>query len=259
MFVDSHCHIHEKRCDAYLKGWLHEAKAKGVGGFFLGGYSPDERSLQIEFKNKNSDLKIWTSAGFHPWWVAAQNLASPWDAWFKDFESDLQSFSACGELGLDASKKIRPDSLPLQIQIFERQLWVAKKLSKPLVLHVVKKHEDVLSRLPQVSRGLVHSFSGSWGQAKQYLDKGLLVSISGSFMGRVNSEFEEVIRNLPADRLLIETDAPDQPIPRFKADKMQPPIALIEIADAISHIRGVGAKDLLAQSRDNLIREFGND
>ncbi len=157
----------------------------------------------------------------------------------------------------------------LQKEVFIRHIELAKKIKKPLIIHCRDAHDDLIKilnsnpfHLPtggggqilNSPAGVMHFFTGSYEQAKQYIDLGFYISFSGviTFV----SEYEELVRKLPLDKILIETDAPYvAPVP-YRGKKNEPSY-VIEIAKKMAEIKGVSFEDICRQTTENAKVVFG--
>jgi TatD DNase family protein len=134
-------------------------------------------------------------------------------------------------------------------------------VSKPLVLHIVRAHGQAISILQPfrafLRGGIVHSFSGNRENAKRYLDLGLSLSISGGIARRGFESLKKAVAYIPNDRLLVETDSPDQSIAGVDARELNEPTALLEIARVLAGFRGAqSAEEILKASTLNAERIF---
>jgi TatD DNase family protein len=258
-YVDAHCHLADPRIGNDVSRLIEEAGLKGITCFVQGGVSPEDWDRQLRLKEKFPG-KIITSFGVHPWWVADHSTTEVEQA-LAILESRVSQADALGELGLDRSQKVPADSFEQQMTAFEFQLELANRLHKPIVLHVVRAHEEALSRLEKDSlsgqglSGLVHSFSASREIAKRYLDLGLTLSISGVVTRDGYETLKRAVSYIPQDRLVIETDAPDQS-PRDWDRPFNEPVALFQVAQAIADLRGVESQTILEVSAENIRRMF---
>lgn len=155
-----------------------------------------------------------------------------------------------GEIGLDYHYDLSPREA--QRAVFDRQLDLAFVQSVPVQLHIREAHGDCIDMLRaraaagRMPAGILHCFTGSWESAKVYLDLGLYVSLSGAVTFKNAPKLSEVARNLPEDRILIETDCPYMaPVP-LRGRRNEPsflPYTLAKVAE----LRGV-APDRMAQT-----------
>ncbi|MGH2665362.1 TatD family hydrolase [Flavobacterium sp.] len=148
------------------------------------------------------------SIGIHPWHIDLEKV----DAHLTCIEEKLQ-FENClalGECGLD--KRIET-SLAIQMEVFEKQLAIAKKYKKPVILHCVSAYQEVIEikkRLKVEVPMVIHGFSKNWQVAKSLLDNGFYLSF-GKYLLR-NPELAAVFEKIPDDRFLLETDTIEETI-----------------------------------------------
>lgn len=240
---------------------LARARKAGVGRWIQGGVDPEDWDRQ-EALSKRYGNAIVPAFGLHPWWVASHSddeLAKG----LKALEKRLPAAAALGELGLDTHPKhCPPDSIARQERAFESQLDLVKRVPKPLILHIVSAHGEALEILsrhhPFPSGGLVHSFGGSREVAKAYVDLGFHISLGGSVTRKGFQNLKKAIGSLPLDRLVLETDAPDQTpeLPGVDAKGLNEPSHLLGIAEAVAQLRSADRDELLDQSTANLKRLF---
>jgi TatD DNase family protein len=205
--------------------------------------------------------------GLHPWWVDGllgehddpRERARALDEAISRLEREAASeeVSAIGETGLDGARGRLKRSGLEQEKAFRAQLVLSSRLAKPVVLHVVRAHEQALAILAERSGapGIIHSFSGNRDQARRYQNLGWSLSFSARITFEEAHEVREALKECPADRLLLETDAPDQP-PFGHADAIHSPMSLLVVAESAAKIRSESAHDLLRRSRDNAQRIF---
>lgn len=254
-WIDAHCHLADPRfCDG-LESALDEARAVGITGWVQGGVHPQDWVLQEDLK-KRYGSGIKSCFGLHPWWVAKQTREIVHQA-LKDLEEKLPRADAMGEVGLDGMDSFKA-SLPLQQEAFRLQLELFPRFRKPLVLHIVRLHREAVETLKAFRAsslvGIVHSFSGDWESAKAYCELGFTLSISGSLLREGNHTLAEVVKKIPLEKLVMETDAPDQS-PFFKEgkrEKINAPKNLVLFAARVAEIKGLTVENVLDQSRENL-------
>lgn len=170
---------------------------------------------------------------------------------------------AVGECGLDYFRNFSPR--PAQLAAFRRQLELAAALHKPVFLHQRDAHEDFVSILREygsrIVGGVAHCFTAGADEARTYLDLGLHIGITGWISDeRRGLHLREVVRTIPAQRLLIETDAPYllprdlQPKPRSRRNE---PMYLPHVLDAIAAARGQSRQELASLTTRNALTLFG--
>lgn len=269
-FWDAHCHLSDLRVFEKRDQLRSELEKQGICGFFLGGYDPQDWSRQITLKREftQAGAEVRTSFGLHPWWVSGASPSQIEEA-FDCLEVQISMADALGETGLDFQPKFSESMKELQIQAFERSLFLRQKSSKdyqrefPLVLHVVRAHPEVLAILGSAqlgsAPGLVHSFSGDWRSAQKYLDLGFFISISGSYLRNGGERLKETVQKVPLDCLTLESDSPDQMPQGFQsaiAPGLNDPSSLLRLAAAVAEVRSESSEKILEASTNNVIKLF---
>jgi TatD DNase family protein len=197
---------------------------------------------------------VYTAVGIHP---------HDADSADEDVFRQLQELAAApkvvgfGEIGLDYAKKYSAQEA--QLRVFARQLEIAKDLRLPLIIHDRDAHEDCLRLLrekgPFPRGGVMHCFSGDAELAKQVLELGFYLSIPGIVTFPKAESLREVVRGLPLNRLLLETDGPFlAPVP-FRG-KCCRPEHLLHTAIAVAALHGVSLAELAEQTSRNAEQLF---
>jgi TatD DNase family protein len=251
VLVDTHCHLGDAAFDADVAEVVARAGASGVGHIVVVGESPEAATRALDLVDRHPGLSA--TAGVHP------HVADQWSpassAWLAALLHDARVV-AVGEMGLDYHYDHAPRNR--QREAFEAQLDLAARAGKPAVIHAREADDDVAKILGNHPRAvaLLHSFSG--GDA--LLDAGLALGHYVSFSGMVtfrNWGRDAAIRRVPADRLLLETDAPYlAPVPH--RGKRNEPAFVREVAARIAAVRGIGFDEVCALTTRNAVRVFGN-
>lgn len=260
-YWDAHSHLADPRLDSDRDAWLAAARKAGIRGWIQGGVDPEDWERQKALQERYPQ-EIITAFGLHPWWIASSPPALVESGWEK-LQSTISEADALGETGLDhARDRKKLPTYGLQLDLFERQIALARSHRKPIILHIVQAHGEALSLLkksgPLEAGGIVHSFSDTLETAKAYIDLGLLVSVGADATRPTPSKILTCLKGLPADSLVVETDCPDQsPFEGAKRRSgLNQPVFLLEMAEAIGQLRGESAERVLTQSTDNLRRVF---
>ncbi len=260
-WIDAHCHLADLRVAAHLDRQIAQAREAGIGRWIQGGIDPEDWDRQEALVSRFGDA-IVPAFGLHPWWVASHSTEEI-DQGLAALETRLPRASALGELGLDAlPRHASPESMGRQRRAFELQLELSQRQPKPLILHIVRAHGEALEILsryqPFPEGGLVHSFGASREVAEAYLDLGFHLSLGGSVTREGFQNLKKAVGSLPLDRLVIETDSPDQTphLPGVAATGLNELRHLLGIAEAVARLRGIERDDLLEQSSKNLKRLF---
>jgi len=258
---DSHCHLHDVRLVADAAEVWARACAVGVTGALLAGVDPpgwlDEARLCVAYRG------LFASYGLHPQIVASLDdngldrmLAALDDALA---EPPLGVHAvAIGEIGLDGLDDRRA-SLGLQERAFRAQLQRARRAGLPLSLHILAAHPRAIEVLADEgvppAGGVVHSYSGSAELARDYLALGLSLSFAGPVANPAAKKAHRAAEMVPRDRLLVETDAPDQTPGPHRPARNEPAFLVANIA-ALAQIRGESPAEVAAYTEANARRLF---
>ena len=278
-WCDAHNHLQDSRLGNDPLGWVSAAAAAGIAGMVVNGTCegdwPEVRRL--------ADLcpSVIPAFGLHPWRVSARTPRwrdaliesldqtpraglgeAGLDRWILD-----QSRERCIELGTGPQG---PAPLEEQLQVLDQQLALASDRGLSVTLHCLKAWGplmDCLRRRPRLPRGfLLHSYGGSVELVPELIRLGAYFSISGHSLHPRKASHAAVFRAIPRDRLLIETDAPDQLPPadwvsHFTTDvrgiPVNSPVNLVRIAEGVSGLLGIPIEELATQCEANWMRFFG--
>lgn len=255
-YFDSHCHFDFPEFDDQRESHWQAAMNKGIAGLIIPSVSPEYwlRAKQIA----NQHQGIYWAAGLHPWWCEKylnENSIEQLSVLLEAVISDPKCV-AIGETGLDA---IKGGPLELQIQSLELHLQIAHKFSKPIILHAHKTQANLLQQikpyLHQV-RGVVHAFSGSYEQAKQWVDAGFYLGVGGVITYERAQKTRQAIQKISLDALVLETDAPSMPL-QGQQGKNNSPINLPQIAECLASLKQVPLDKIAEQTTRNSKTLFG--
>lgn len=253
-FIDAHCHLADSRFDSDFEAVIQRSQAAGVTGWIQGGVGPEDWEKQKVLQQR---LKphCYLAFGVHPWW-ASQNSESAVVAALKTLEQALPEAHFLGECGLDQAPRFA-NKIHWQLEVFRLQLFLNQTFKKPLILHVVQAHAEALNALKGHSAfgGIVHAFSEGKEVLKKYLDLGFLISVGGAVTRPGYRKLKEVLQTIPLDRLVVETDAPDQTplLENLDRESRNEPCYLVGIARVLAQTRGgLSGTELLQKSTENL-------
>lgn len=204
---------------------------------------------------------VRSSYGVHPQLVATRGDAvnAMVDELERVLSGELPRPSAVGEIGLDGLEANAP-FLPQQEHIFRRQLALAKAHDLPVALHVLRAHPRALEILRSdgvPSRGgVLHSCSASAELVKRYLDLGFFISFAGTVVDEKARRIRAAAVATPLDRLLVETDAPDQ-APITRRGSRNEPAFLVDVVAALAELHHVPMEELAAVTTRNARQLFG--
>ena len=254
MLIDSHCHLDRLDLSAHggsLDAALAAARARGVGHFLCIGISADNAAAVKALSERYADVDC--TVGVHP--LDLQPGVAPALDWLLA-ELNHPHVVAIGETGLDYHYE--PEAAELQRQAFRLHLQAAQLTGKPVIVHTREARADTLALLREAAlpqAGVLHCFTEDWPMAKAALDLGFYISLSGIVTFRNADALREVARQVPADRLLIETDAPYlAPIPN--RGKPNLPEYVRDVAEFLAPLRGVTVDTLAEQTTQNFQRLF---
>lgn len=254
MLIDSHCHLDRLDLAAHggsLDAALDAARAAGVGHFLCIGVSADNAATVKGLAERYADVDC--SVGVHP--LDLEPGAEPALDWLLG-ELAHPKVVAIGETGLDYHYE--PESAALQQASFRLHLEAARITGKPVIVHTREARADTLALLREAAlpqAGVLHCFTEDWEMAKAALDIGFYISLSGIVTFRNAEALREVARQVPADRLLVETDSPYlAPVPH--RGKPNLPQYVREVAEYLAVLRGVSYESLAEQTSSNFKRLF---
>ncbi len=248
MFVDSHCHLDKLNYDELhdgIQGVLNKAKAANVEQLLSVGVTLDSFPAMMELIRPYP--QIMASCGVHPLDVESDFRLET----FKRYVAN-ERVVAVGETGLDYH--YQPDTAELQKRRFEQQVDVAVDVNKPLIIHTRNARQDTLDILKngQAQRcgGVIHCFTEDLTFAEAAMELGFYISISGIVTFRQAKELKEVVKQLPLERMLIETDSPYlAPIPH--RGKENQPAYVVEVAAYIAQLKGVSLSEIAEKTTKN--------
>ncbi|GLZ89254.1 hypothetical protein Pres01_53050 [Metapseudomonas resinovorans] len=254
MLIDSHCHLDRLDLGAHggsLDAALDAARARGVSQFLCIGVSADNAAAVKSVAERYDDVHC--SVGVHP--LDLQPGESPALEWLLG-ELEHPRVVAIGETGLDYHYE--PEAAELQQQAFRLHLEAAKVTGKPVIVHTREARADTLALLREAAlpqAGVLHCFTEDWEMARAALDLGFYISLSGIVTFRNASALRDVACQVPADRLLVETDSPYlAPVPY--RGKPNLPQYVREVAEFLADLRGVPFEAFAEQTSENYLRLF---
>ena len=223
MLLNLHTHLLKKQADEQI---------------IFNEIIPDSEEGLNNFSLQNTNN--WLSAGIHPWYIN-QKL---YNLQLKKLAAIAQNTAIkfIGECGLD---RLKGAALPLQEEIFIKQIRIAEEVRKPVIIHCVKCYNELISirkivrpRVPFV----VHGFNTKIEIARQLLDKGFYLSLGGALL-QEESNALKVLREIPLEKLFLETDDKD--------------ISIIEIYQKAAEVKGLSMEELEKIVFDNYLELVG--
>jgi len=268
-FVDSHCHVHFPAYDKDRDAVLLRMREQEIWGITVGTNATTSQS-GIDFAEQYPD--IFATVGYHP-----EHLTSDFVPDDEPHEHDpytIESIAAIarsskkvvaiGETGLDfyridkdrdqaAAKKAQEDA-------FIEHIALANELRLPVVIHcreALTRLAEIIQANPVEKGGVVHCFTGTWDEAQPLLELGLHLSFTGiiTFAPNKVANIHDVIKNMPLDRLLVETDAPWLAPAPYRGKRNEPSY-VTHVAAAIATLRDTSIEDIARQTTANATKLF---
>lgn len=252
--IDTHTHLYLEDFKVDIDEVLQKAAAEGVEQFYL----PNIDSTSIDDLLNLADRypgKCIPMMGLHPCYVK-ENVAE--ELQLVQHWLQKRPFAAVGEIGLDYYWD--KTFVPQQKEAFRQQINLALELNLPIVIHSRESMQDCIDIVKEYQngmlRGIFHCFGGSVKEAKQIIDLGFLMGIGGVVTYK-KSGLAEVLRHIPMEYLVVETDAPYlTPVP-FRGKRNEPSY-LKFIVDKMAEIMETSAEEIAAQTTANAQKLFGS-
>jgi len=246
--IDSHCHLDDVRFDEDRLQVLARAAASGIDQIVVPSViASGWKKLQALCRDHAA---VHAAYGLHPWFCSQHQGAD-----LLTLAGLLEQAVAIGECGLDGGK-LRATQAQ-QLHWFAGQLNLAVEYELPVIIHAHKALDMVcreIDRRPML-RGVIHGFRGSAQQADRLLAAGFYVGIGSAISYPRNHRLQQLVRELPAERLLLESDAPDQPPYHYRGQRNEPAF-LVEIAGQLATLRHTDISTTVAQCNRNAMELF---
>jgi TatD DNase family protein len=254
--VDSHCHLDNPQFDPDRDAVIERARAAGVESMVVIGTGDGPPDLEAGVRLADRYPSIYATVGVHP--HDAAKATPETYARLRDLLKHPKVV-AVGEIGLD----YHYDHSPREVQrdVFLQQMLIAGEARKPIVIHTREAWEDTISLLevywrPYGLGGIMHCFSGNPGQAALCLDLGFHLSFAGIVTFPKSADIQEAARAAPAERILIETDAPYlAPVPH--RGKRNEPSFVADTARKLAELRGVTPEEIARITSENFLKLVG--
>jgi TatD DNase family protein len=259
MIIDTHAHLNFSAFDEDREAVIKRAIDEGVYMINAGTkYSTSKKAIEIA---SSFDKGVYAAVGLHPIHLGTGLVKIKNDGEeeveinvkeeFFDKEKYLElakndKVVAIGEVGLDywykpkgtAKKELFKQK---QKEVFIQNIEIAKELNLPLIIHCRVANEDLWDIIKDIEiKGVLHCFTGSAEDLERYLSKGLYIGLNGLIF---NLNSEEVIKEIPLDRILVETDCPYLTPPFFKEQRNEP-LFIKEVVKEVARIKGLSFKEV---------------
>ncbi len=252
MLFDTHVHLNDDQFNDDLEEVIERARLNGVGRVVVVGF--DEKTIKRAIELIDMYDFMYAAIGWHP--VDAIDLTDDHLDWIQELTAHPKVV-AIGEIGLD----YHWDKSPKDVQqaVFRRQIQLAKKLDLPIIIHNREATEDVVKILEEEGAeevgGIMHCFSGSPETAKRCLDMNFYISLGGPVTFKNAVKPKEVAKEVPLDRLLIETDCPYLAPHPFRGKRNEPSYVKL-VAEQIAALKEISLDEVAKATTENANRLF---
>jgi TatD DNase family protein len=247
MLIDSHAHLEMSDYDSDRDAVIKRARDQGIEIIITVGIGLEECEQALELARAYPF--IYAALGLHPH-NAKKDSGRLFD--FIQEHAGNQKIVALGEMGLDFFKNWSPR--PDQIRCFREQLSLARKLKLPVIIHDRDAHAETLAILKEEQArevgGVIHCFSGDYRMASACIDMGFYISIPGTVTFKNAATLHEVVKKLPLEKLLIETDAPFLTPHPFRGKRNEPAYVKY-VAEKIAEIKKLPIEAVARATTEN--------
>lgn len=268
--IDSHCHVNFNAFKADADEVMRRSLADGIWVNVVGSQI-DTSYRAIEYA-KEYEAGVFASVGLHPIHLYTQAVDEEEDSFITRAEKfdyarykELASHEkviAIGEMGYDYYHLPRgltqKEAYEMQKKTFEQGIKLAKELDQPIIIHTrsakgtYDAYDDVYNTLREsdYARGVVHCFGGTLKQAKKFLDMGVYLGMTGIVTFKNAKDIQEIVHQIPLDKLLVETDAPYL-APEPHRGKRNEPAFVRFVAEKIAEIKNTTFEEVAGQTTEN--------
>lgn len=252
--VDTHAHLDDTAFDADRGAVMDAARAAGVRQFVNIGYKPERWQSSAALRDENPDVEI--VLGLHP--QEASRFDAILEQALRRAVRELRPI-AIGETGFDFARAV--PALSDQLHAFRAQLELTAETGLPVVIHQRNAADalmDELDRWPDLAPIVLHSFEGNERFTRWAIERGCFIGIGGLACKPASGPLRDLLRSVPPERLLLETDAPYLPPPGTK-DRRNTPANLPRIAALLAPLWDFSAAALCRRTSTNALGVFGFD
>lgn len=256
--TDSHCHLDFSEFEDKLPETIESCVNQNIKRIIVPSIGKSNWQKVLELTQYCTDnFTVFPCLGIHPWFLDNVDEATitELDGFITKHRHNI---IALGEAGIDGSIAFEKNNLALQIQIFEQQIELANRHKLPIIVHHRRSYPEVYQALKQTNvakGGIIHAFSGSYQQAKHYIDLGFKLGIGGTITYERASKTINTVKKLPVDALVLETDAPAMPLSGFQGEPNHP-CRITNVLETLSEIRGESTEYLAEQTEKNINQLF---
>lgn len=255
-FTDSHCHLDFSELTDHHTDILLACANKNIHQIIVPSISPDNWQQVLSLSKLHTQPKTFACLGIHPWFLNDLTY-NCLDELTVISTNNKNHIIAIGETGIDGKIAEEQGNLSKQIDFFEHQLILAKKLNKPVIIHHYKAHQHIIPLLKKhhISNGVIHGFSGSFQQATNYIDLGFKLGIGGTITYPRAIKTIKTVSKLPLDSILLETDAPSMPLFGFQGE-VNSPLKILDVFERLCEIRNDPPENIALAIESNIKKTF---
>ena len=249
--IDTHAHLTDRSYAIDCEDVIKRAEEAGLTRIICIPCELRKREIYFFKKMLSFDI-VYGAAGIHP------NDAKDYEKYQENFLGllDLPKMVALGETGLDYHYLNSPAEI--QKEVFEKQLAIAKGRNLPVIIHCREAFSDGFSILKNsgIEKVVIHCFSGSEKEAEEYLNAGFYISFAGPVTFKNAKNLKEIVKIIPEERLLLETDSPYLAPQAFRGKRNEP--AYIKyIYEEVAILRNISVDKIISIVSENTSRIFG--
>lgn len=244
--IDTHFHL-DLTCD--IETILMDAEKNNVKKFIISGC--DKKSIRDGLEIVNRYSNVYMTIGYHP--DIVDDINDDDLVYLEKLVNNNRKIIGIGEIGLDYyHNDLNSDR---QKEYFEKQILIAKKFNLPIVVHTREATEDIYEILKKYDvKGVLHCYSGSLEMAKLYLEKGFMFGIGGVLTFK-NSKLKDVVKEIPLQNLILETDSPYL-APEPKRGSVNEPKNIKLIANSLAKVKEISLEEVMENTTSNAKRLF---
>ncbi|NPC94934.1 TatD family hydrolase [Bacillus sp. WMMC1349] len=252
MLFDTHAHLNAEQYHEDLKEVIARAREEKVEHIVVVGFDRPTINRAMELIEEYEF--IYAAIGWHP--VDAIDMTDEDLSWIKELSSH-EKVVALGEMGLDYHWDKSPKDV--QKEVFRKQIALAKEVNLPIVIHNRDATEDVITILREEGAeqvgGIMHCFTGSAEIARECIDMNFYISFGGPITFKNAKKPKEVAKQIPIDRVLIETDCPYLTPHPFRGKRNEPSYVKF-VAEQIAELKGLTYEEVAAKTTENAKKLF---
>ena len=252
MLIDSHSHLEMPEFKKDLEQVIQRAMESGVEHIFTVG--TEKKGWMRALEIAHSHPSVYAILGVHP--HNAKEIDEETYSTLRKLCRD-EKVRAYGEIGLDFYRNLSPRDV--QLRRFREQIGLAKEIGLPVVIHDRQAHRETLEILKSEKagecKGIIHCFSGDYEMAKDCIEMGFYISVPGTITYKNADGFQEIVKRLPLETLLIETDAPFlAPVP-FRGKRNEPSFVRYT-AQKVAEIKKVSFEKIAEMTTENAFQIY---